>query len=62
MHTTRDEVDQLVDGLAETVRWYVDREDWWRPIKDRDTAYREYYRNQYGDRLATSSTTAKPPG
>jgi dTDP-glucose 4,6-dehydratase len=50
------------EGLAETVRWYVDREDWWRPIKDRDTAYREYYRNQYGDRLATSSTTAKPPG
>ncbi|HLN81422.1 MAG TPA: dTDP-glucose 4,6-dehydratase [Thermoanaerobaculia bacterium] len=52
----------LDEGLAETVRWYRDREDWWRPIKDRDTAYREYYRSQYGDRLATSSATAKPPG
>jgi dTDP-glucose 4,6-dehydratase len=50
------------DGLAETVRWYREREDWWRPIKDRDSAYREYYRSQYGDRLATSSATAKPPG
>jgi dTDP-glucose 4,6-dehydratase len=50
------------DGLAETVRWYREREDWWRPIKERDAAYREYYRTQYGDRLATSSATAKPPG
>jgi dTDP-glucose 4,6-dehydratase len=50
------------DGLAETVRWYREREDWWRPIKEKDAAYREYYRVQYGDRLATSSATAKPPG
>jgi dTDP-glucose 4,6-dehydratase len=50
------------DGLAETVRWYREREDWWRPIKDRDSGYREYYRSQYGERLATSSPTAKPPG
>ena len=49
-------------GLAETVRWYREREDWWRPIKDKNAAYREYYRTQYGDRLATSSATAKPPG
>ena len=50
------------DGLAETVDWYRRREDWWRPIKEKDAAYREYYRSQYGDRLATSSATAKPPG
>jgi dTDP-glucose 4,6-dehydratase len=50
------------EGLAETVRWYRDREDWWRPIKEKDGAYREFYRGQYGDRLATSSATAKPPG
>ncbi len=49
-------------GLAETVRWYRAREDWWRPIKEKDAAYREFYRAQYGDRLATSSATAKPPG
>ena len=49
-------------GLAETVDWYSRHEDWWRPIKERDAAFREYYRTQYGDRLATSSATAKPPG
>ena len=50
------------EGLEETVRWYRQREDWWRPVKERDAAYREFYRTQYGNRLATSSATAKPPG
>ncbi len=48
-------------GLSETVVWYRNREDWWRPAKEKDAAYREYYRTQYGDRLATSSATAKEP-
>ena len=50
------------DGLTETVRWYRDHEEWWRPIKERDAAYREFYRSQYAQRLATSSSTAKEPG
>ncbi|MEP6992992.1 MAG: dTDP-glucose 4,6-dehydratase [Acidobacteriota bacterium] len=49
-------------GLVETVLWYRDHEEWWRPIKERDAAYREFYRSQYGQRLATSSATAKEPG
>jgi len=49
-------------GLVETVRWYRDHEAWWRPIKDRDAAYRDFYRSQYEQRLATSSATAKKPG
>jgi dTDP-glucose 4,6-dehydratase len=48
-------------GLAETVAWYREREDWWRPVKEKDAAYREYYRTQYEHRLATSSPTAKEP-
>ena len=32
-------------GLAETVAWYRDRQDWWRPIKSGE--FREYYRRQY---------------
>ncbi|GAC1580797.1 MAG: dTDP-glucose 4,6-dehydratase [Candidatus Elarobacter sp.] len=32
-------------GLAETVTWYRDRADWWRPIKSGE--FREYYRRQY---------------
>ena len=23
------------DGLAETIQWYLDNEDWWRPIRDK---------------------------
>jgi dTDP-glucose 4,6-dehydratase len=33
-------------GLSGTVRWYVENEEWWRPLKDR--AFREYYDKQYG--------------
>jgi dTDP-glucose 4,6-dehydratase len=22
------------EGIAATIRWYQDHEDWWRPIKD----------------------------
>jgi dTDP-glucose 4,6-dehydratase len=35
-------------GLEDTVKWYVEREDWWRPLKD--AAFDEYYRRQYGGR------------
>ncbi|MDQ2870232.1 MAG: dTDP-glucose 4,6-dehydratase [Acidobacteriota bacterium] len=51
----------FASGLSETVAWYRNREDWWRPVKEKDAAYRDYYRTQYGDRLATSSATAKEP-
>ena len=35
-------------GLAATVRWYEANEWWWRPIKQGDPAYRDYYERQYG--------------
>ena len=38
----------FANGLAETVAWYRDREDWWRPIKSGEFA--EYYRRQYAHR------------
>lgn len=38
----------FADGLKDTIRWYVENEDWWRPLKDR--AFREYYEKQYGER------------
>lgn len=37
------------DGLRHTVQWYIENEDWWRPIKQ--GVYREYYEKQYGARL-----------
>ncbi len=37
------------DGLKETVRWYLENQDWWRAIKSGQ--YKDYYQQQYGDRL-----------
>jgi len=37
-------------GLGATVEWYQQNEWWWRPIKDRDEAFRAYYAAQYGNR------------
>ncbi len=53
---------RLEEGLAETVAWYRAHEGWWRPIKEKDAAYRAFYHSQYEERLAASSATAKPPG
>ena len=44
----------FVEGLASTVTWYRDNEWWWRPIKEADPAYREYYAKQYGTRESVS--------
>jgi dTDP-D-glucose 4,6-dehydratase len=37
-------------GLAETVNWYGANEWWWRPVKQGDPAFREYYEKQYEKR------------
>src|SRR3954469_25277838 len=37
------------DGLARTVEWYRDNEDWWGPIRSGE--YREYYEKHYGRAL-----------
>ena len=40
------------EALAETVKWYVDNEAWWRAVKS--GSYDEYYKRNYADRLARS--------
>jgi dTDP-glucose 4,6-dehydratase len=40
------------DGLAATVDWYRENQDWWRSIKSGE--WDAYYRRQYGARLAGS--------
>jgi dTDP-glucose 4,6-dehydratase len=40
------------EAIEATVRWYVDNEWWWRKIKTGE--YLEYYKRQYGQRLAGS--------
>ncbi len=36
------------EGMARTVAWYREHEDWWRKIKD--GSYKEYYRQMYANR------------
>jgi len=36
------------DGLARTIQWYREHEDWWRRVKD--GSYREFYDTWYGGR------------
>jgi len=45
---------RFADGLAATVGWYQEHDDWWRPIKS--GAYRQYYEQNYGDRPALTAT------
>ena len=41
---------EFASGLAETVDWYRQNEWWWRPIKQGDPAFKEYYARQYEKR------------
>jgi dTDP-glucose 4,6-dehydratase len=40
--------------LFDTVDWYVSNDEWWRAIRDDSGAFSDYYRQQYGWRLAAA--------
>jgi dTDP-glucose 4,6-dehydratase len=42
------------EGLRATVDWYREHRAWWEPIKSGE--YREYYEQQYGERLASGTS------
>jgi len=42
---------EFASALEQTVNWYRDREDWWRPIRD-GADYKDFYARQYAKRLA----------
>jgi dTDP-glucose 4,6-dehydratase len=51
------------DGLAATVEWYRENEDWWGPIRSGD--YQAYYERHYGRQLrptASSEQTGRARG
>jgi dTDP-glucose 4,6-dehydratase len=48
------------EGLAATVAWYREHEEWWRGARGRD--WDDYYARQYADRLAGSTAAAETPG
>jgi len=33
--------------LRDTIEWYVKREDWWRELKEKNLAFREFYQKNY---------------
>lgn len=37
-------------GLKETVRWYIEHEGWWRRIKEKSEAFRQFYEVYYRER------------
>ncbi len=47
----------FADGLRQTIDWFRENEPWWRAAKSGDWA--DYYRRQYGARLAGSTEAAR---
>jgi dTDP-glucose 4,6-dehydratase len=45
-------VTDLTQGLAQTVRWYLENESWWRDVASGE--YRQWYARQYAARDASS--------
>jgi dTDP-glucose 4,6-dehydratase len=45
------------DGLARTVAWFAEHEDWWRTAKSGD--WDGWYERQYGSRLANARAAAE---
>jgi dTDP-glucose 4,6-dehydratase len=43
-------------GLAQTVAWYRDNPSWWERV--RSGAYRDFYEQQYGDRLRAAGRSS----
>ncbi len=46
----------LVEGLRRTVAWYVERRDWWEPIRSGE--YRAFYEQHYGQALGSGKAAA----
>lgn len=44
------------EGLARTVTWYKKNKSWWKKLKNDE--FKQYYKNQYGERLANARRTA----
>lgn len=51
----------LERGLEATVRWYVDNQWWWRPIRA-SAEFRRYYQRLYGERLRRALHRQSPSG
>jgi dTDP-glucose 4,6-dehydratase len=43
----------FTEAIEHTVRWYSDNPWWWEPVRSGE--FRQYYHQQYGERLAEAS-------
>lgn len=39
---------KLAEGLKQTVDWYVNNQDWWKRIRERQAEYADFYKKHYG--------------
>ena len=39
---------KFVDGIQKTIKWYLENEEWWKPIVSGE--YKNYYKKMYGNR------------
>ncbi|MBR3634907.1 MAG: GDP-mannose 4,6-dehydratase, partial [Lachnospiraceae bacterium] len=39
---------KFADGIKKTIQWYLDNEDWWKPIISGE--YQNYYEKMYSNR------------
>ena len=37
----------FAEAIRDTIRWYQENENWWRPIKEQQEEFGKYYRQQY---------------
>ncbi len=40
----------FIQGMEETINWYVKNENWWRAIKEKQVEYKRFYKSQYEGR------------
>ncbi|MDP3685874.1 MAG: dTDP-glucose 4,6-dehydratase [bacterium] len=45
----------LAEGLKQTIAWYREHRDWWKPLKS--GAYQEYYQKQYAEGARASKAS-----
>jgi dTDP-glucose 4,6-dehydratase len=38
------------EAMEETVRWYINNEDWWRRIKEKQESFKKFYQEYYKER------------
>jgi dTDP-glucose 4,6-dehydratase len=52
-------VQDLLSGLEKTITWYLDHQEWWKRIRERQADYKEFYKKHY-DTISEKSWQIRP--